>query len=126
MKLPLRIVVCDESEVIRSQIKSIARARKIDVVEVETGPRALSALMVSDALCAFVHVHLPDLSGFEVARRVRKANLRVRPELVAIAGWLTPEDISLVELVGFDRRISRPIDPVELELVLDELEARTP
>ncbi len=120
----LRIVVCDESDVIRAQIKIIARTRKIDVVEAETGHQAFAALMVSDAQCAFLHVHLPDISGFEIARRVTAAKLPARPTLVALAGWLSREEAALVDTVGFDRWISRPLDPAHIEAVLAELQER--
>jgi CheY-like chemotaxis protein len=119
MPYSLRIVVADESDLVRDQIKALARPFKIDVVEAATGRQAFAALLVSDAQCGFVHVHLPEVSGFEVARRIRAANLHVPPMLVALAGLLVPEDELLVG--RFDLRLSRTIDPLQITGVLSTL-----
>lgn len=120
----LRIVVCDESEVVRNAIKSVARTYKAEVVEAENGHQAFAALMVADAQCGFVHLRLPDMSGFEIARRVRAASLVVRPLLVALADEILDDEHALLDAVGFDLGIARSIDPAQVAAVLTALRVR--
>jgi CheY-like chemotaxis protein len=118
VELPRRIVVCEADELVRGAISKVARTLKFEVVEAVTGPQALSALIVADAALGFVDLHLPDLSGLEVARRLRIARLHTPPRLVAVSGWMSPREYVLFESLGFAFHLPRPIDP---ERVVDIL-----
>lgn len=65
-----------------------------------------------------VDIGLPDIDGYEVARR-----LRARPDtrglrLVALTGYGTPEDRARALAAGFDRHLTKPIGGPELEALL--------
>ncbi|MDR7299754.1 CheY-like chemotaxis protein [Pelomonas aquatica] len=65
-----------------------------------------------------VDVGLPDIDGYEVARRLR-AQASPRPQrLVALTGYGTPEDRARALAAGFDDHLVKPIALPALEALL--------
>jgi DNA-binding response OmpR family regulator len=65
---------------------------------------------------AIVDVGLPDIDGFEVARRVREGNRTVR--LVALTGRSEPGDRARATTAGFDVFLVKPVTRGMLEQAL--------
>jgi CheY-like chemotaxis protein len=62
---------------------------------------------------------LPDMDGFEVARRLRAKLGNARPRIVALTGW-TDEDIPMrARAAGIDRVFLKPISTDVLRVILD-------
>ena len=55
-----------------------------------------------------IDIGLPDLSGYEVARRIR-ADLNAGVALVAVTGYGQPEDQRRAFDAGFDAHLVKPI-----------------
>ena len=65
-----------------------------------------------------VDVGLPDIDGYEVARRLR-AQAPAQPQrLVALTGYGTPEDRARALAAGFDDHLVKPIALAALEALL--------
>lgn len=64
-------------------------------------------------------IGLPDVSGFEVARHLRRADGSRVPVLIAVTGWGQPEDRSRSRDAGFDFHLVKPVDFDELTILLD-------
>ena len=64
-----------------------------------------------------VDLGLPDIDGFEVARRVRTA---AGPEiyLIALTGYGQPDDHRRAKAAGFDRHLVKPVSPEKLRGLL--------
>jgi CheY-like chemotaxis protein len=75
-----------------------------------------SALQAFDAFTpdvVLLDIGLPDLDGYEVARRIRAGSERpVR--LVALTGWGQAEDKRRAAEAGFDAHWTKPVDPARL------------
>jgi CheY-like chemotaxis protein len=75
-----------------------------------------SALQAFDAFTpdvVLLDIGLPDLDGYEVARRIRASGDRpVR--LVALTGWGQAEDKRRAAEAGFDAHWTKPVDPAKL------------
>lgn len=68
---------------------------------------------------ALVDVGLPDIDGYEVARRVREA-AGSDIYLIALTGYGQPEDRRLTEEAGFNRHLVKPVAPDELRRLLSD------
>ena len=61
-------------------------------------------------------VGLPGLDGYEVARRLKRT--QSCPRLVAVTGYGQPEDRQRARTAGFDKHLTKPVDPNELQRAL--------
>jgi signal transduction histidine kinase/CheY-like chemotaxis protein len=80
-----------------------------------TGVERATALLPDLVL---VDVGLPDIDGYEVARRLRSAPQTQGLRLVALTGYGTPEDRERALAAGFDDHLAKPIGLAELEALL--------
>jgi two-component system, sensor histidine kinase len=65
-----------------------------------------------------VDIGLPELDGYEVARRLRDA-LGNGPRLIALTGYGQPEDRRLSRDAGFDVHLVKPVLPDQLAAALE-------
>lgn len=63
-------------------------------------------------------IGLPDLSGHDVARRIRAAPWGRDVRLIAVTGWGTADDREQSRTAGIDRHLTKPVDPDELRRLL--------
>ncbi len=73
--------------------------------------RSLPSVMILD-------IGMPDITGFEVARRVRTEPWGREVYLIAITGWGQKDDKARAIAAGFDHHLTKPVDPDEVERVL--------
>jgi signal transduction histidine kinase/ActR/RegA family two-component response regulator len=71
-------------------------------------------------------IGLPDVSGYEIARRIRKELWGQAVRLVALTGWGQEEDRRRSREAGFDEHVIKPIDPAALLTLLRSARAETP
>jgi CheY-like chemotaxis protein len=69
---------------------------------------------------AVIDIGLPGLDGYEVARRVRAAG-RADVLLVAVTGYGQAGDRQRSSEAGFDAHLTKPVDPLALESLLENL-----
>jgi two-component system CheB/CheR fusion protein len=87
---------------------ALAGAREIHVArDGEAGVAAARRLRPDLILC---DIGLPKLDGYEVARRIRGDGAARRPQLVAISGYASPEDLGRATEAGFDAHLPKPPD----------------
>jgi CheY-like chemotaxis protein len=63
---------------------------------------------------------LPDLSGYDVCRRIRLQPWTTQPYIVALTGWSHEADRERTREAGFDLHLVKPVDPEELLRLLNE------
>jgi CheY-like chemotaxis protein/anti-sigma regulatory factor (Ser/Thr protein kinase) len=68
---------------------------------------------------ALLDIGLPDMTGYELARRFRATAPQVK--LIALTGYGTAEDRRQAEDAGFDFHLTKPVALAELEQVLASL-----
>jgi two-component system, sensor histidine kinase len=81
------------------------------------GEDALREAAAFDPDVAILDIGLPDLSGFEVARRLRQRTVHTL-FLAALTGWGQPEDRIKALAAGFDHHVVKPADQVKLVHIL--------
>jgi signal transduction histidine kinase/CheY-like chemotaxis protein len=63
-------------------------------------------------------IGLPELDGYELARRLRQIDGLQDVGLIALTGYGQPEDIERARVAGFDGHFSKPLDFRQLEQML--------
>jgi CheY-like chemotaxis protein len=65
-------------------------------------------------------IGLPQLNGYEVARRIRRDHHDTGILLIAVTGWGQQQDKQTAVAAGFDHHFTKPVDPRELQRVLSQ------
>jgi len=87
---------------------------------VHTGEAALALLEQFRPQVALLDIGLPDLTGYELARRIRALPGGGDILLVAATGWGQENDRQLAFEAGFDHHLTKPIDFERLRAILAE------
>lgn len=105
---PLRAIVCDDTADLRELVADLLRLRGHEVTVVDDGPSAVEAICRERPDVALIDIGLPDMDGYEVARRIRTALTDVRPRLIAMTGYGQASDRAAAFEAGFDAHIVKP------------------
>jgi PAS domain S-box-containing protein len=117
-QVPLRILVADDNEDICEMCATLLGMWGHRCVVARDGREALAALERERPDVALLDIGMPDLSGYELGRRVRAASWGERMVLVAVTGWGQDEARARSSAAGFDFHLTKPVDVAELERVL--------
>jgi CheY-like chemotaxis protein len=63
-------------------------------------------------------IGMPDMTGYEAARRIRREAWGRKTFLLAITGWGQEDDKEAARAAGFDGHLTKPVDPDQVELML--------
>ena len=85
------------------------------------GQEALEVAMVFRPDVAFLDIGLPDMNGYEVARRLLSCPATASTKLIALTGWGTEDDIRKSKMAGFHAHLTKPIDPAAVDALLATL-----
>jgi len=66
-------------------------------------------------------IGLPDLDGYELARRIRATEWGHSTMMVAVTGWGQEEDRRRALEAGFDHHLTKPIAAEKLEALLQSM-----
>jgi len=114
----MRLLIVDDNIDAADALTLLLKLNGHDTITVYN---ALDALQLSQTFAADVillDIGLPDIDGYEVARRMRAAGISCK--LVALTGYGKPEDIQHALDAGFDTHITKPVDLEELEYILEK------
>ena len=119
---PRDILVIEDHEDARESLTSLLEGMGHRVEVAADGVSGLDKALALSPDVALVDVGLPELDGYEVARRIRDASRggRRRPYLVALTGYGLAEDRARAFEAGFDAHLVKPVDPVTLATVIEK------
>jgi DNA-binding response OmpR family regulator len=83
-----------------------------------SGQTALSLAQVFRPDTALLDIGMPDLSGYEVARQLRREPWGAGIRLIALTGWGQTDDRRRAHEAGFDHHLTKPIDPDALAALI--------
>ena len=119
---PRRILIVDDNVEAALTLAELLALDGHETHVAHDGPSAVEAARRLSPDVAILDIGLPGFDGFEVARRLRAEPELRRLLLVALSGWVQPDDRARSREAGFDHHLAKPVQLKSLELVL--LEAR--
>jgi CheY-like chemotaxis protein len=120
-RAPQRVLVVDDNADAADSLGMVLQVLGAEVRVVHGGQAALDQLDSYQPDIAFVDIGMPDIDGFEVARRVRARNGYNGLTLIALTGWGQQEDRRRSAEAGFDRHLVKPVGLEALKTVLESL-----
>lgn len=104
----LRAVVCDDAADLRELVADLLRMKGHEVTIVEDGPSAIQAILTEKPDVALIDIGLPEMDGYEVARRLRREMTEKPTRLIAMTGYGQATDRASALQAGFDAHIVKP------------------
>ena len=114
-----RVLIVDDNADAADSLCALLQMSGHEVKSVYRGADALREMIVFHPDVVLLDIGLPDLDGYEIARRAH-ASLGARcPNLVALSGWGREEDRELAFEAGIPVHLTKPVDVTLLERVLE-------
>jgi two-component system, chemotaxis family, CheB/CheR fusion protein len=116
----LSIVVVEDQEDARETLQTLLQMEGHDVATAADGVEGLAAIIEKRPQIGLLDIGLPRMNGYELAVEIRK-RLGSSIKLVAMSGYGQSDDVKKAEASGFDRHLTKPVDPRRLAAALREL-----
>ncbi len=108
---PEKILIVDDNAATRYAVRRVLERQGYGVVEAATGTDGLAMLAEQPILALVLDVNLPDMSGFDVVRRLRADDAtRLLPVLHVSAASIQNRDLVTGLEAGADAYLVHPVD----------------
>lgn len=104
-----RILIIEDDDDTRQMLRAALMLGGHDVEEACDGATGLAAAAASPPDIALIDIGLPDIDGYEVARRLRASPSNGRIPLIALSGYGQPKDLKRAYDAGFDSHLTKPV-----------------
>jgi DNA-binding response OmpR family regulator len=115
----LRVLVADDERDTVLTLSKLLREEGHDAHGVYKGTDVMPAVREFDPDVVLLDIAMPEMSGWDVARKIRQVCGQERPLLIAISGvYKQSADQILGKLAGFNYYLAKPYDPSVLIALL--------
>lgn len=116
---PRRVLVVDDNDDAAQSVAALLRLDGHEVVIARDGVSALEGLQTFRPEVILLDIGLPDLDGYEVARRMRSMPDQSDVLVVALSGYGTPNQERLKQS-AIDHYLVKPVDLRQLEALIEQ------
>jgi PAS domain S-box-containing protein len=114
-----RVLVVEDNPDLRQSLVMLLELMGHSAIATDCGASGLEAAERERPDVAIVDIGLPDMSGHEVAARLR-ADHATRPlRLIALTGYAAPDHRELALKSGFDHLLVKPVEAEHLQQVIE-------
>ncbi len=117
----LRVLVVDDNRDAAHSLSMVLRRMGSEIRVEHDGPAALAAAEEFEPDVILLDIGMPQMSGYEVARRLRQYPWGRSVTIVALTGWGQEEDRNRSREAGFDHHLLKPVEPATLRRLLSEM-----
>lgn len=121
----LKVMVVDDNEDAASTLCTLLEAMGHQTFAAFSATAALSSALDVAPELLFLDIGMPNVDGYELARRMRQLPQTAHSTLVALTGYAQPDDKAKALQAGFDRHFAKPISLEELQKMIGEHPVRT-
>jgi two-component system, chemotaxis family, CheB/CheR fusion protein len=113
-----RVLVADDNRDGAESLEMVLKMLGHEVYIAFDGTEALELARRHRPDVGVIDVGMPDITGYEVARRIRAEAWGSATTLIALTGWGQEEDKRRALAAGFDHHLTKPVDPDQLQQML--------
>lgn len=118
---PLSVMIVDDNEDAARTLGELLAAAGHNVRVLHAAPEALAAALADPAELFILDIGLPEMDGYELARRLRAHPKTVDATLVAVTGYGQSHDKVLARSAGFDFHFTKPLSHSDLAFTLENV-----
>jgi PAS domain S-box-containing protein len=115
---PLRVLVVDDNLDAAGSLVALLQALGHETTVAHDGIQGLQAAREFLPDLVFLDIGLPGMSGYEVARAIRRTEALRQVLLIALTGWGAQSDQQQSQDAGFDQHLTKPVSLEALEQAL--------
>jgi PAS domain S-box-containing protein len=116
-----RILVVDDNQDAADSLAELLHLRGARIQVVYDGPAALRAVDFFQPTAVILDLGMPDMDGYEVARRLRQHPRYKHIQLIALTGWGQEADRRRSQAAGLDHHLVKPVSIDSLQNLLVSL-----
>ena len=109
-----RVLVVDDSAVVRELIAVNLELEGLEVVRCSDGQEALEAVALQRPDAITLDVMMPRLDGFSMVERLRADPLTADIPVVIVTGRASAADLARGQELGVEAYLTKPFEPSEL------------
>jgi PAS domain S-box-containing protein len=113
-----KVMIVDDNVDAATSLAALLDAFGHEVVVKHDAQAALLAATATAPDVYILDIGLPDMDGYELARRLRARPECARATLIALTGYGQPNDRSMGKTAGFDHYLVKPVDIEKLAQLL--------
>jgi two-component system CheB/CheR fusion protein len=113
-----KILVADDNRDSADSLALILEFEGHAVVVTYSGQQAIDRGRDGNPDVVILDIGMPDMTGYEAARKIRQEPWGKYALLIAMTGWGQAEDKERARIAGFDQHLTKPIDSSELSLLI--------
>lgn len=111
---PRRILVVDDNVDAANTVADLLAMTGCEVDVAHDGNGAVDQTARFKPDVVLLDIGLPDISGYDAARRIRQLEGVRQPVLIALTGWGQQQDKQMAAEAGFDQHWTKPVEPQRL------------
>jgi PAS domain S-box-containing protein len=115
-----RVLIADDNHDTADSLALYLQLRGHEVATAYSGDEAILACEHTRFDWIVMDIGMPNLNGYETARRIRTNPAGRSVKLVALTGWGQERDKQLAAEAGFNHHFTKPINPADLADVIEE------
>ena len=113
-----RVLVTDDNRDSADSLALILELEGYDVAVTYSGHQSIERGRLESPDAVILDIGMADMTGYEVARRIRQEEWGRHVFLIAMTGWGQEEDRERAKAAGFDRHLIKPLDSGELQRLI--------
>lgn len=113
-----RILIVDDEPAVLALLRRIVATENVEILAARSGAEALAIARRSPLDLVILDVRLPDISGMEVLRRVRKIDDSV--PVIMVTSYGSPESVRAAMKLGAFDYLTKPFDSEEIRRLAKE------
>ena len=120
---PMRVLVVDDNVDAADSTAMLLSMDGYDAHSVHSAQAALEAAETLKPDVVLLDIGLPEMDGYDVAKKLRALRQNARPTIVALTGYGQPADRDRAARAGFDEFLVKPVELEALSGLLKSLPA---
>ena len=116
-----KLVYVEDNADARAMMAELLRMLDYEVIEVANGASTLTAVLAAQPDAVIIDIGLPDIDGYEVARRLRANPLTRSIPLIALTGYGQLRDKQAATQAGFNAHLAKPASSSAIVKAVEEV-----
>ena len=115
------ILIIEDNDDLAQALSSIFNIQDHTIRVASNGSEGLAAAKEMRPDIIFCDIGLPDMNGYEVAKKIREDNNLKNVILIALTGYAGKQDIEAALQSGFNRHLAKPVTSEILKDILSDI-----